>query len=117
MAMHEDGPDDKLVLRILGRYALGNRKFIGFLLVSLILDIVFTAAIGYGAVHLHTVSQQAAIQSCEYGNKFRKNDKQLWEVFLREIKHEHPTIRQERIQIAMHKQVDITMSQRKCKGL
>jgi len=56
-----------------------GKKYFRILIVSFVLDVLFTVAIGYGAVHLHTVTQQAAIATCESGNVARANNRQLWD--------------------------------------
>lgn len=93
-----------------------HKKSIG-IVIALVLDVILTFGIAYGAIHLHTVSNQSQIASCQVGNKFRRDEKKLWLEFLDVIQHPNPTPHQLQVQYIMHRDLSRTVLQRSCKNL
>jgi hypothetical protein len=67
------------VLNAMARLVLRDRMMVRVLVLSLILDVCLTVGIGYGAVHLHTVSVDAQRAACLSGNQARADNRRLWE--------------------------------------
>jgi hypothetical protein len=69
-----------------------DRTIVRILVFSFIVDILLTVFIGFGAVHLHDISNQYQILSCHSGNSFRSATKGSWEDLLRILTPKNPTV-------------------------
>lgn len=97
--MSDDDYDVKTlddVLKIVAKFVVRDRKLVKVLFVSFLLDILLTVGIGYGAVHLHTVTQQQAMTTCLSGNTARAANKHLWDelISLSKVKTPSPALLQ-----------------------
>lgn len=102
------------VLRDTARVAFRDQWRVVSITIALVLDVIFTVAIGYGAVHLHDISQEAQRVSCVDGNRLRSNEKALWEYVFEKIEPAHPTSLQIQAFKAFDAELDRAMKLRDC---
>lgn len=105
------------ILRETARMSFRNRTALKLVIPSLVLDVILTTLIGYGAVHLHTVTSQAEYISCHSGNLLRAREKLLWEYVAKETQPKVLTPADRVSYAAFQAFLDKTMTLRDCKKL
>jgi hypothetical protein len=103
------------VLRAVTNMVSRDQTIVRILVISFVVDILFTIFIGFGAIHLHDLSNQYQIISCHAGNSFRTSDKGSWENLLRILTPKHPTSSWYKFVNTFQKDLNKTYASRSCK--